>query len=379
MKKLFFCIFVVCVGAYLYGKENLNTLTKEKVDGLLVAMGTTREAVTEFSIPDGFTIIGDYAFEGCRQLKKLELHSGITTIGDIAFGKTAIPELILPSSVTSIGNYAFGKSAISTLTILSKTPPKLKSDRDAFYNGNINKPLSIYVLDESLEIYKATWRNQGYIQIQPISTKNQTLSVSPKEISSTTSEADKQDMRFLVILILSIVLLIYSIKRVKKNVKAKRAEIAEVGIRMSALDEGKLPIENSENIILSKDEVCHFHKSVIYIKVKERVIGYKGGGSGVSFKIAKGINIHTGSGNKKAIRERVSEEEKGILAITNKRIIGNAFNISFDKKISTLTSVESSSDMVLLQFGKIQYYFRTLEAPYIDKIIKLLANGSNRE
>ena len=143
--------------------------------------------------------------------------------------------------------------------------------------------------------------------------------------------------------------------------------------RVEALNAGNLPVVDCGGVFLTKDEICHFHSAVSFLKVKERVIGYKSGSSGTSFRISKGISNHTGSGRKQAIRGNVAQETKGYLTITNERIIGSAINISFDKKFDSLSSIQSSWDEVLLQFGKEQYYIKSYEARYIAKIIHLIA------
>lgn len=79
---------------------------------------------------------------------------------------------------------------------------------------------------------------------------------------------------------------------------------------------------------------------------------------------------------KKAIRGNVVQEGEGFLIITNKRIIGSAFNISFDKKLSSLSYLESSWKAILLQFGKEQYCCKSYESIYIDKIIRLAVKNN---
>lgn len=78
--------------------------------------------LTSFSIPNSVTLIGNNAFEGCRQLNKLHI-SDIASWCKIKFKNPAanplsiahhlylkdeeLSNLVIPNSVTSIGNYAF--------------------------------------------------------------------------------------------------------------------------------------------------------------------------------------------------------------------------------------------------------------------------------
>lgn len=389
MKKIFVLFFISLISTSIFSQEDKSKiLTSNKVDEICSANGMTRKTVTEFTIPDEYTVIDDYAFEECTFLEKVKLHSDITKIGDIAFGKTSITDITIPSSIVSIGKYPFSKTDLKTLTILSEEPPKMAQEVDAFYTGDMSKELIIYVPDESIETYKNRWKNQRYIQIKSISSKanidKPTMTSNNEDVSASETEniENNGDMdgfsvvAILISLALLVILIVYLIKKIIRVAKSAASQTIIPDERMDALNKGILPAVNSGSVILGKDEVCHFHGSVTYVKVKEKVIGYSGGGGGVSFRITKGIRLHTSSGNKKAIRGNVAQEDKGSLTITNKRIIGSAFNISFDKKLSSLSYLESSWKAILLQFGKEQYYCKSYESIYIDKIIRLAVKNN---
>ena len=60
-------------------------------------------------IPDGYTIIGDYAFNWCESLTSVHIPDSVTSIGDHAFNCCeSLTSVHIPDSVTSIGDYAFG-------------------------------------------------------------------------------------------------------------------------------------------------------------------------------------------------------------------------------------------------------------------------------
>ena len=66
------------------------------------------EPLTELTIPDGVTSIGNYKFYGCEDLTRVTIPPSVTSIGHYAFmGCTGLTELALPDSVTSIGQNAF--------------------------------------------------------------------------------------------------------------------------------------------------------------------------------------------------------------------------------------------------------------------------------
>lgn len=66
------------------------------------------ELVTDLTIPDSVTSIGDVAFSGCRALTSVTIPDGVTSIGDSAFSRcSSLTSVTIPDSVTSIGNSAF--------------------------------------------------------------------------------------------------------------------------------------------------------------------------------------------------------------------------------------------------------------------------------
>ena len=89
-------------------KSDLNVgtvLTREDVDRL---SGGTRETMTSFTIPDGVTSIGIYAFEGCASLINVTIPHGVTSIGYKAFEECAsLTNVTIPNSVTLIEFRAF--------------------------------------------------------------------------------------------------------------------------------------------------------------------------------------------------------------------------------------------------------------------------------
>ena len=77
------------------------------------------EGVTEVTIPDGVTGIGDRAFSDCTGLKSITIPDSVTSIGKYAFSDcTGLESITIPDSVMSIGKYAFSDcTGLESITI----------------------------------------------------------------------------------------------------------------------------------------------------------------------------------------------------------------------------------------------------------------------
>lgn len=75
--------------------------------------------LTEITIPEGVTNIGDSAFTGCVRLSNITIPDGVTSIGEYAFtGCNGLTSFHIPDSVTSIGKYAFfGCSKLTSIIL----------------------------------------------------------------------------------------------------------------------------------------------------------------------------------------------------------------------------------------------------------------------
>lgn len=71
-------------------------------------LGFTRDyALTDVEFRGPITSIGEWAFEDCKSLEKIDLPQGLTTIEKQAFRNTALKEVTIPAGVTSVGEEAF--------------------------------------------------------------------------------------------------------------------------------------------------------------------------------------------------------------------------------------------------------------------------------
>ncbi len=80
----------------------------------------TDSDITSVILPDGFTFIGNEAFEGCGKLESIVIPDSVTYIGDKAFSYcSSLKSIDIPNSVTHIGDYAFKNcSSLKSITLL---------------------------------------------------------------------------------------------------------------------------------------------------------------------------------------------------------------------------------------------------------------------
>ena len=67
-----------------------------------------KSSITDITIPDSVTSIGDWVFSYCLNLKSMALSNSVTSIGREAFwGCSNLTNITIPNSVTSIDEWAF--------------------------------------------------------------------------------------------------------------------------------------------------------------------------------------------------------------------------------------------------------------------------------
>ena len=115
---------------------------------------------------------------------------------------------------------------------------------------------------------------------------------------------------------------------------------------------GRLPILNTNKVFLKNGETCHYIDKAIHEKktVRKRYVRKSHGYSTPG--IFKGTRINMGGGNTDVVDNVQYETFKGILYITNKRIIFVGDANGFDKKIDDLIAITPYSNCVELQFSK---------------------------
>lgn len=118
---------------------------------------------------------------------------------------------------------------------------------------------------------------------------------------------------------------------------------------------GRLPILNTNKIFLKKGEKCHYIEKAIYEKktIHKRYVRKNTGYSMPG--LFKGTRINVGGGNTDVVDNVQYETIRGIIYITDKRIIFVGEQSGFDKKIDDLVAITPYTNCVELQFSKENY------------------------
>lgn len=115
---------------------------------------------------------------------------------------------------------------------------------------------------------------------------------------------------------------------------------------------GRLPILNTNNLFLKAGEQCHYIEKAIYEKKTLRRQSVRRNAGYTMPGLFKGTRIHVGGGM--ADQREVPEYQliRGILYVTNRRIIFQGEQEGFDLKIADLVAVAPYANCAELQTGK---------------------------
>lgn len=142
------------------------------------------------------------------------------------------------------------------------------------------------------------------------------------------------------------------------------------------INRGILPKMTTDNIILTKGEECHFIERAILVTEKIQK-HYEGSSNGYSIRIIKNVTYRTGKNKGRPVEEIVKEKTKGLVYITDKRIIFLADKNAFEKKYSTLTACAPDSNMIKLQFGTKTFNFIIPNSGAMSSVINMIGKNSN--
>ncbi|MDE7192425.1 MAG: leucine-rich repeat domain-containing protein [Oscillospiraceae bacterium] len=86
-------------------------------NGVIVKNGALLKTITEVTLPDSITEIGERAFCDCYALRSVNIPNGVSVIGSCAFANTALEKIVLPHTLTYIGDRAFSNADKLTVIV----------------------------------------------------------------------------------------------------------------------------------------------------------------------------------------------------------------------------------------------------------------------
>jgi len=137
--------------------------------------------------------------------------------------------------------------------------------------------------------------------------------------------------------------------------------------------QGELPIVRA-NIILQAGEMCHYAEQAVRLEPKTVTTGYTGGYAGVSFRVAKGVSLHTGGTSRKAIKENIMQKYQGQIYITNKRIVFVAQQKGFSMPLNKLVTVTLFSNAYQLHKDEVTYIIQPKKSRQFGQTLQSVIN-----
>jgi len=138
------------------------------------------------------------------------------------------------------------------------------------------------------------------------------------------------------------------------------------------IQHGRLPQLNTTTIFLKSGEICHYIDKAILMKEKI-VKGYvRKGGSYSMPGLFKGTRIRLNRGRIDPDEKVITEQFRGVLYVTNKRVIFQSNQNGFEKQHTSLTSIAPYTNAVDLQYDSICHRLLVPDGELLNKVMNLL-------
>ena len=135
---------------------------------------------------------------------------------------------------------------------------------------------------------------------------------------------------------------------------------------------GRLPRLNTDTIFTQKGEYIHYIDKAILLKDKTKK-HYRTKNMGFSAPgLFKGDRVHFGEAKAEPVEEIITEQIKGILYVTKKRVIYVNKDNGFDKAYRYLSAVTPYSNGIELQYGSTTYSLLVPDGALLNQVFKIL-------
>ena len=131
-------------------RENCNAIIKTSTNALILGCMNT-------VIPNSVTLIGKYAFQGCKHLTSITIPDLVTRINDGAFmGCSSLESITLPGRLSYIAEATFYNcKALKSITCLAINPPYIDvSQYCPTFDSSVYRKTKVYVPNASITAYK---------------------------------------------------------------------------------------------------------------------------------------------------------------------------------------------------------------------------------
>lgn len=140
------------------------------------------------------------------------------------------------------------------------------------------------------------------------------------------------------------------------------------GVARQEIIAGRLPILNTDKLFLKKGEKIHFIDKAVNMEQK-KVKEYRHSGFSTP-GLFEGNRYSRGRGRTVEHIELV--QHRGILYVTNQRIVFQAKEWGFDKTYRYLTAITPYSNACELQFGSKSYCLIVADGSVLNHVLKLI-------
>ena len=96
-----------CIVGYQGDEPDVVIPEDRKVTVLFDNLFAGHKEITSIHIPDTVTDMGEFLFDGCENLRHIELPSNLTTLWGYTFCRSGLEEVVLPDGLKSLPPFAF--------------------------------------------------------------------------------------------------------------------------------------------------------------------------------------------------------------------------------------------------------------------------------
>ena len=142
-------------------------------------------------------------------------------------------------------------------------------------------------------------------------------------------------------------------------------------IAIAEIYNGRLPQLNTNTIFLKNDEFCHYIDKAILLKekIKKSYVSESRGYSTPGFFRGR---YNQRSGRTNVEEQAFTEQFRGILYVTNKRVVFSATQNGFEKQHRYLSTITPYSNAIELQYGSASFCLLVHDGGIVSAVLNLI-------